>query len=257
MMVPQAWPGGAEERGGEEMGESEDGHLTLPEEPPDRPRVVEEADEVLTAYGWQLGGVGGLATVGWAVSAWLGAPLPFVWLLALTAILLLLYFSPITRAPKLAREVLRRWDELRVQRALETSGVGDDPRLEVAEAMAHRIVRHPTVSPDVRQTAEALVARLRLLLNDLRRVEWLARSTSLDEGRGVRSVSDLQDVLDARAASILAQLAELHRTVVLRDAAATELAVASVRALLTALEAEDEVERLLADAERNESGSAS
>jgi hypothetical protein len=60
---------------------------------------------------------------------------------------------------------------------------------------------------------------------------------------------DLQDVLHARVASILAQLAELHRTVVLRDAAATERALASVQELLADLEAETEVERLLADAE--------
>jgi len=238
------------------MGEQDGGHLTVPDQPPDRPAVVEEADDVLIAYGWQLVGAGGLATVAWTVIAWMGAPLPLSWLIAFVGVLVLLYLSPVTRAPRLAREVLRRWDELRVQRALENSGVSDDPRLEVAESMAYRIVRHPTVSMDVRQTAEALVARLRVLLDDLRRVEWLARSTSLGGSPGVRSVSDLQDVLDARAASIVAQLAELHRTVVLRDAAATELALASVRELLATLEAEDEVERLLADAERGEPGSA-
>jgi hypothetical protein len=71
----------------------------------------------------------------------------------------------------------------------------------------------------------------------------------MERNGGQRSVSDLQDVLDARAASVLGQLAELHRTVVLRDAAAIERAVASVRDLLASLEAEDEVERLLAEAE--------
>lgn len=232
------------------MGEHEGGYLALPDETPERPRVVEEADEILTTYSWQLGGVGSLATVAWVASVWTGAPLPLAWLIAFLGVLALLYFSPVTREPKLAKEVLRRWDELRVQRALDSSGVSDDARLEVAEAMAHRIVRHPTVSTTVRQTAEALVARLQVLLTDLRRVEWLARTTSLEESRRMRSVSDLQDVLDARAASIVAQLAELHRTVVLRDAAATDRAVASVRELLADLEAEDEVERLLADAER-------
>jgi hypothetical protein len=236
------------------MGELESGYLEMPDEPPDRPRVVDEADEVLATYGWQLGATAGLATVVWIASVWLSTPIPIVALLAFLLVLVVLYRAPITRAPKLAREVLRRWDELRVQRALESAGASNDPRLEVADAMARRIVRHPTVSASVRQTADALVERLRVLLSDLRRVEWLGRTTSFHDGRGMRSVSDLQDVLDARVASILAQLAELHRTVVLRDAAATERAVASVRELLATLEAQDEVERLLADAERGETG---
>jgi len=231
------------------MEEKEEGRLAIPAEPPDRPRVVEEADEVLTTYGWQLTGTGGVAIAGWLVADWMGVTVPLSWLLALLAVVVLLYLAPVARAPKLAREVLRRWDELRVDRALAESGATSDPRLEVAEAMAHRIVRHPTVSPGVRQTAEALVHRLQVLLADLRRIEWLVQSTSLDRSGGQRSFSDLQDVLDARAASVVAQLAELHRTVVLRDAAAIERAVASVRDLLTSLEAEDEVERLLSEAE--------
>ncbi|MCG6958160.1 MAG: hypothetical protein LJF04_19395 [Gemmatimonadetes bacterium] len=224
--------------------------LALPEQPPDRPRVVEEAHEVLATYGWELVGSGTLGTLVWAAATWRGlAALPVWWLVAFLAALVFLYFFPVTRAPKLAREVLRRWDELRVQRALERSGISEDPRLEVAEAMAHRIVRHPAVTQDVRRTAEELVERLQILLTDLRRVEWLARSMTMDDDRRTRSISDLQDVLDARVASILAQLAELHRTVVLRDAAATERALASVQELLADLEAETEVERLLADAE--------
>ncbi len=233
------------------MGRREHGDLALPDDPPDRPRVVEEADEVLTSYTWRIAGTGGVATLLWSASAWLDHPLPLVWLIGFLAVLVLLYLSPVTRAPKLAKEVVRRWDDLRVQRALESSGASSDPRLEVAEAMAHRILRHPTVSDGVRDAARALVQRLEVLLADLRRVEWLVRTTSLDRGPALRSVSDLQDVLDARVASIVGQLAELHRTVVLRDAAATERAVASVRALLADLEAEDEVERLLAEAERD------
>jgi hypothetical protein len=234
------------------MGEQESGYLERPDEMPDRPRVVHEAHEVLGTYGWQLGATAALATVVWIASVWLSVPIPVIALVAFLLVLVILYRAPVTRAPKLAREVLRRWDELRVQRALESAGASDDPRLEVADAMARRIVRHPTVSPMVRQTAEALVQRLRVLLSDLRRIEWLSRTTSFGEGRSGRSISDLQDVLDARVASILAQLAELHRTVVLRDAVATERAVASVRELLATLEAEDEVERLLADAERGD-----
>ena len=231
------------------MVEHEHEDLALPEQPPDRPRVVEEAHEVLGSYGWELVGSGALATLLWGAAVWRDLAVPLWWLVAFVAALVFLYVFPVTRAPKLAREVLRRWDELRVQRALERSGVSDDPRLEVAEAMAHRIVRHPAVAPDVRRTAEELVNRLQILLTDLRRVQWLARSMTMDDDRRTRSISDLQDVLDARVASILAQLAELHRTVVLRDAAATERALASVHELLADLAAETEVERLLADAE--------
>jgi hypothetical protein len=231
------------------MEDSERHELSIPDPPPDRPRVVEEADEVLTVFGWQLAGAGGAAAVVWAGAAWMGTPLPALWLVVLVAALVLLYFSPVTREPKLAREVLRRWDELRVQRALEASGATADPRLEVAESMAYRIMRHPAVGENVRQTTEALVRRLQLILADLRRVEWLGRTTALDEGPRMRSISDLQDVLDARAASIVAQLAELHRTVVLRDADATRRAMASVQELLAELEAQEEVERFLMEAE--------
>ena len=96
--------------------------------------------------------------------------------------------------------------------------------------------------------------RLQILLADLRRIEWLVQSTSMDRTGAQRSFSDLQDVLDARAANVVAQLAELHRTVVLRDAAAIQRAVASVRDLLDSLEAEDEVERFLLEAEDRPKG---
>lgn len=236
------------------MGDHDKGYLTLPEEPPNRPRVVDEAEEVLTSYGWQLGGTGAVTLAAWSLAVWVGEPIQLVWLLAVLGVLAFLYLMPVARAPRLAREVLRRWDELRVQRALESGGISDDPRLEVADAMVQRIVRHPTVPVSVRQTAEALVSRLQTLLTDLRRVEWLARTTSISGSPRIASVSDLESVLDTRVASILAQLAELHRTVVLRDAEAIERAAGNVRQLLMDLEAEEEVERLLADAERDGPG---
>jgi len=236
------------------MEEQEKGGLPMPSEPPDRPRVVEEAYEVLTTYGWQATGTGAAAIAAWLAAGWMDYAVPLSWLLAFLAVVVLIYLAPVTRAPKLAREVIRRWDELRVDRALEESGATSDPRLAVAESMAHRIIRHPTLSADVRQTAEALVNRLQILLADLRRIEWLVQSTSMDRTGAQRSFSDLQDVLDARAANVVAQLAELHRTVVLRDAAAIQRAVASVRDLLDSLEAEDEVERFLLEAEDRPKG---
>jgi hypothetical protein len=139
-----------------------------------------------------------------------------------------------------------------VERALESSGVYDDPRLEVAEAMADRVVRHPSVDSRTRSATRAMVAKLKLVLRDLRRVSYLAEAkTALNEGRDTRSISDLHDLLDARAAEILGQISELHRTVVLRDAASLQRAVMNVEELLRELEAEQEVERLLTEAERD------
>jgi hypothetical protein len=220
------------------------------EDPPDRPRVVDEAHEVLTAYSWQLLGTGGAVVVAWVAATFFGASVPPLWPLLALVLIALLFLVPVTREPRLAREVLRRWDRLRVERALESSGIGGDPRLEVAEAMADRVLRHPSVDRRVRDAATALLAKLRLALRDLRRVEYLSDArVALSQREMVRSISDLQDLLDARVAEMLGQLAELHRTVVLRDAASLERVVGNVENLVHELEAEREVERLISDAE--------
>lgn len=222
------------------------------EDPPVRPRVVDEADEVLSAYGWQLTGVGATSILAWAAASYFELSLSPFWVVGVILILLMLYAVPLTREPRLAKDVLRRWDNLRVERALESSGVYDDPRLEVAEAMADRVIRHPSVDTRTRNATRAMIAKLKLILRDLRRVSYLADAkTALDEGRTTRSISDLHDLLDARAAEILGQIAELHRTVVLRDAVSLERAVGNVEDLLREMEAEREVERLLTEAERD------
>jgi hypothetical protein len=222
------------------------------EDPPVRPRVVDEADEVLSAYGWQLTGIGASAIVGWAAASYFQLSVSPFWVVGVILILLMLYAVPLTREPRLARDVLRRWDNLRVERALESSGVYDDPRLEVAEAMADRVIRHPSVDTRTRNATRAMIAKLKLILRDLKRVSYLAEAkTARDEARTTRSISDLHDLLDARAAEILGQIAELHRTVVLRDAVSLERAVGNVEDLLREMEAEREVERLLTEAERD------
>ena len=234
-------------------GDEEGGYDIVPgEEAPDRPRVVDEAYEVLGTYTWQLMGTGAAGGVIWFFATSLGGvSVPLGWPLTLIAILLLLYFAPVTREPRLARDVLRRWDQLRVERALESSGVTEDARLEVAESMADRVIRHPSADQRVRDATNALVRTMRLTIRDLRRVEYLADARSaLEQGGEARSISDLQDLLDARAAEVLSQIAELHRTVVLRDAVALERVVDAVEDLVIELEAEREVERLISDAER-------
>jgi hypothetical protein len=222
------------------------------EDTPVRPRVVDEADEVLSAYGWQLTGVGASAILGWAAASYFELSVSPFWVVGVILILLMLYAVPLTREPRLAKDVLRRWDNLRVERALESSGVYDDPRLEVAEAMADRVIRHPSVDTRTRNATRAMITKLKLILRDLKRVSYLAEAkTAMDEARTTRSISDLHDLLDARAAEILGQIAELHRTVVLRDAVSLERAVGNVEDLLREMEAEREVERLLTEAERD------
>lgn len=217
----------------------------------DLPRVVEEAHEVLTAYTWQLVGTGAAAGVAWLGIGLAGVWLPPILLALVAAVLVFLGVVPVTREPRLARDVLRRWDTLRVERALEASGVSTDPRLEVAESMADRIIRHPSVDERVRTVTDAMVRRLRRLLHDLRRTTYLTQTQVADPRHGVsRSISDLQDLLDARVADILGQLAQLHRTVVLRDTESLEEAVSNIEDLVRELEAEADVERLLSSAEQ-------
>ncbi len=229
---------------------------TLPAVPdesvPERPHVVDEAHEALAAYTRELVGAGGVAILAWVVSLFFGLNIPALWLLPILAVLAVLFIAPVTREPRLSREVLRRWDQLRVDRALEASGISSDPRLEVAESMAERVLRHPSVDERTREATNTLVLRLRRLLSDLGRVEYLTHARlTMREGDASRSISDLQDLLDARIAEILGQLAGLHRTVVLRDTASMESVVRGVEDLLRELEAESEVERLLSDAERS------
>ena len=222
------------------------------EDPPDRPRVVDEADEVLTSYTWQLVATGGVVAAAWVGAGFFGASIPPLLPILFFLMLLILFLAPVTREPRLAREVLRRWDRLRVERALESSGITGDPRLEVAEGMADRVLRHPSVDQRVRDATSSLVSKLRMVLKDLRRVEYLTDARgALSQKEMTRSISDLQDLLDARAAELIGQIAELHRTVVLRDAAALERVVKNVEDLVNELEAEREVERLLSDAERS------
>lgn len=221
------------------------------DETQDLPRVVEEAHEVLSAYGWQILGLSAGTAGLWGALMLFEVFVPIQWLLLVLVALLALYYFPVSREPRLAKDVIRRWDHLRVDRALESSGLSTDPRLEVAESMAHRIMRHPTVDERTRSATRAMILRLRRLLHDLRRVEHLTTTQLADHRRGSdRSISDLQDILDARAGDILAQLAQLHRTVVLRDSASLDRVVTAVEDLARELEAEREVERLLSRAEQ-------
>ena len=90
--------------GGDERGSA----LVTGAEVPDRPRVVDEAHEVLTTYAWQLAAAAGLSVVAWIVSGFLAVAIPPLWLLTVLAVLAVLYLVPVSREPRLARDVLRR-----------------------------------------------------------------------------------------------------------------------------------------------------
>lgn len=217
----------------------------------DLPRVVEEAHEVLYVYGWQVLGLCLAAIGAWFGAVTLGLGVPLQWLLIVLVGLLVVYFFPVSREPRLAKDVIRRWDHLRVDRALESSGLSTDPRLEVAESMADRIMRHPSVDERTRSATRAMILRLRRLLHDLRRLDHLTKTRLADDRREAsRSISDLQDLLDARAGDILSQLAQLHGTVVLRDSTSLDRVVTAVEDLARELEAEREVDLLLTRAEQ-------
>ena len=233
------------------MNEDRELGLEPVDESQDLPRVVEEAHEVLHSYGWQVLGLGVFASTVWGGLVLLEVFVPLQWLLMVIIALLGIYYFPVSREPRLAKDVIRRWDDLRVERALESSGLSTDPRLEVAESMAHRIMRHPGVDERTRDVTRAMVLRLRRLLHDLRRLDHLTATQIADRRRDAnRSISDLQDLLDARAGDILGQLAHLHRTVVLRDSAALDGVVSALEDLARELEAEREVELLLSRAEQ-------
>jgi len=217
----------------------------------DLPRIVEEAQQILTAHHLKTGGTAILAVAAWVLASFSGAYVPPALLLLVLGVLAVLAFFPVTREPRLAQDVIRRWDTLRVERALASSGVSPDPRLEVAESMAERIARHPASDEHIRAVVDALVRRLRRLLDDLGRTTYLTHAqVASDHQEASRSMSDLQDLLDAKVAELLGELARLHRTVVMRDTASLDRVVRAAEDLMRDLEAEREVERLLSRAER-------
>jgi hypothetical protein len=117
--------------------------------------------------------------------------------------------------------------------------------------MAERIMRHPSSSEHIRTVVRAVLRRLKRLLDDLRRTNYLASAqVASDQQEASRSVSDLQDLLDARVAELLGELARLHQAVVMRDTASLDRVVKAAEDLVHDLEAERDVERLLSQAER-------
>jgi hypothetical protein len=213
----------------------------------EKPDAVEEAERAIKRWGLTLAGTGAAGTTAyWVALLELGVFLPIQWWLVFLVSLVALFFFPPNRGPRNARELLRRWDDLKIQNTLEEGGASPDPKVRVAEEMTRRIVGHPQSDPAVRQVASELLASIRRTAQDRRTIRLLQQSGAWsDAGMHERTLSDVLDFVSGREGELLASLEKLHRAVVRRDSSAAEELSLEARDLLTQLEAEEEVERLL------------
>ncbi len=218
----------------------------------EKPEPVRAAELEVRTWGLGLGVFGMVGTVWyWMLVVDQGVMLPLSWLFLFLAGLLAMYFVPLARSPRLARAILKRWDELRVEHALEGAGASVHPQVQVGTEMAGRIVRHPSADRDSRESAARLLHALRVTSRDRRTVELMRQARvagATRSDRSERSLSDVLDFLDAREGELLTALERLHRAVLQRDSAAVALLRSEADQVLERLAAEADVERLLADA---------
>ncbi len=214
----------------------------------DKPAPVEEAERALRRWGRTLAGVGAVGSVAyWFALLQLEVFFPIQWWVAFLVALVALFFFPPNRGPRFSREILRRWDDLQIDRALEEGGASPDPEVRVAEQMARRVTGHPAVDGAVAQVATDLLRAIRRTAQDRRTIQLLQRSGpwgARDDARE-RTLSDVLDYVAGREGELLASLEGLHRAVVRRDAVAAREVGAQAQDLLARLQAEEEVDRLL------------
>jgi hypothetical protein len=221
----------------------------------EKPTAVQEAEEALRRWGWILGGTGAAGSAAyWIGLLQLGVYFPLQWWIIFLVALATLFFFPPNRGPRNARELLRRWDDLRIQQTLEEGGASPDPKVRVAEDMARRVSGHPSADTDLKQAASDLLLAIRRTAQDRRTIQLLLRSGAWDgiESASERTLSDVLDFISGREGELLASLERLHRAVVQRDVVAAEETGLEARGLLARLEAEEEVERLLRGESRDD-----
>ena len=222
------------------------------DEEAEKPHAVTEAERSIRRWGLTLAGTGTVGTFAYWLSVLeLGILFPLQWWLIFLVALVALFFFPPNRGPRNAREILRRWDDLKIETLLEEGGASPDPRVRVAEEMAQRVMGHPRADADVRQVASDLLATIRQTAQDRRTVRLLQQSGALqDLGAQERTLSDVLDFVSAREGELLGSLEKLHRAVIQRDAAGVDELSSEARGLMAQLEAEAEVERLLRGEEK-------
>ncbi len=221
----------------------------LPVPPLDaEPDVVEEARDVLR----RLRGIGGGTFLGLVVLLYVMASvlqfsgfflLPFVVWGSVAFVAYEIY--PLGRNASWARRVLKRWDEIRVNRAFDELGAASDPRLESAAAMAARITADPSAGDHTKGVVTLVLQRLRSALDDLRLLGLAERGP--DAGPGVRPTPDLRTQLEARIAALNGALADVYRASLARDEARVRELIGNLEDLTHRLEAEADVETLLGD----------
>lgn len=226
--------------------------LYEPGTPPEKPEAVREAEDAIKRWGLALAGTGAVGTAAyWVGLLQFGVFFPIQWWIVFMIALVALFFFPPNRGARNARELLRRWDDLGIQQALEEGGASPDPRVRVAEEMAQRVSAHPTADGDVRQAARDLLEAIRRTAQDRRTIQLLQRSGAWEGGEPTeeRTLSDVLDFISGREGELLASLEKLHRAVVKRDASAADTLGREARDFLSRLEAEEEVENLLREGE--------
>jgi hypothetical protein len=214
----------------------------------EKPEAVTEAERTLRRLALRLTETGVGAVALWFLSAiFLDLFVPMSWLGIFLVGLVLFFFFPPTRNARLARDILRQWDEVRVRGMLEAGGATVDPRLEAAEKMGKRIEHHPGATAEMRRLAADLVAALRQTARDERLVE-LALDAQGKADRGSASGASLRDsleYLEVRAGNLLGALADLHSAVIRRDAGQVARVLDEATGILAELDALAQVERLL------------
>ncbi|MCG6987533.1 MAG: hypothetical protein LJF06_05085 [Gemmatimonadetes bacterium] len=219
----------------------------LPALPPDSdPEVVEEARRTLGRL--RLIGVGGFAgLVALAFILLAASPFAPFFLLPLLVwgfVALVIYeIFPIGRNASWARRVLKRWDELRVDRAFDQLGAARDPRLESAAAMAARITADPATGDHTKGVVALVLRRLRSAMDDLRLLDLANQSPGA--GGTTRPDPELRIQLEARIAALTGALADVYRASLARDEARVRELAGHLEDLTHRLEAEAEVEGLL------------
>lgn len=219
--------------------------LLEPDDSP--PPAVREAEADIRAWGLTLAIAGAFGPI-WAVlldqmalgiSPW--------WLAVYLGLLIVLFHLPPARSLRKARAILRRWDAVEVEGALEAGGAASDPRVRIAEQMARRVVRHPTAEAAVKESAAELYRAIRRTAQDRRTLElvdeaarWRRRDDTTE-----RSVSDALDFVASREGELLSSLEQLHRAVISRDADLADEIRALASSLLERARAEAELDRWL------------
>ena len=188
--------------------------------------------------------VGVFLALGAVLALTLDTPLLALGLINWGVLLLVGYeIYPVGRDASWARRVLKRWDELRSDRAFEELAAAPDPRMRSARAMAARIVADASADSQTRAIVEAVLDDLHSALSDVRTLEQarVAAGDPADEA----SDPELRTALDAGIARLTGSLAEAYRAVVASDSMALRDTLLRMEDITRRVEADAEVRALL------------